>query len=126
MPRKSNDTKSPFRRKQPRVVRVTPAQARRMKDRTDHARLEALTERDIAREIADDPDTVEFTDEMLERATWMEPDRKELISVRLDQSVLKYFRASGPGVSGRINAVLRSYVNAQRARHRPRAGTKTR
>lgn len=35
------------------------------------------------------------------------PGVKELVSLRIDQDVLEYFQAEGPGWQDRINAVLR-------------------
>ena len=41
------------------------------------------------------------------------PARKKHISIRLDEDVLFWFQAQGRGYQGRINAVLRSYMNWQ-------------
>jgi uncharacterized protein (DUF4415 family) len=38
--------------------------------------------------------------------------RKAAISLRLDEDVLEWFRAQGPGYQTRINAVLRAYKEA--------------
>ena len=38
------------------------------------------------------------------------PKAKQAISIRLDQGVLAFFRATGPRYQSQINAVLRSYV----------------
>ena len=38
------------------------------------------------------------------------PVPKQAISIRLDQDVLDFFRASGPRYQSQINAVLREYV----------------
>jgi len=41
---------------------------------------------------------------------------KRLISLRIDDDVLDWFKAQGPGYQTRVNAVLRSFmVQAQRA-----------
>jgi uncharacterized protein (DUF4415 family) len=37
---------------------------------------------------------------------------KTAISLRLDEEVLAWFRAAGPGYQTRINAVLRAYMEA--------------
>jgi uncharacterized protein (DUF4415 family) len=37
---------------------------------------------------------------------------KELVSLRIDADVLKWFKASGAGYQTRINAVLRAYKDA--------------
>ncbi|HXV39678.1 MAG TPA: BrnA antitoxin family protein [Steroidobacteraceae bacterium] len=38
--------------------------------------------------------------------------RKAAISLRLDEDVLEWFKAQGPGYQTRINAVLRAYKEA--------------
>lgn len=38
--------------------------------------------------------------------------RKSAISLRLDEDVLEWFKARGPGYQTRINAVLRAYKEA--------------
>ncbi|ULO25062.1 BrnA antitoxin family protein [Methylocystis sp. SB2] len=43
------------------------------------------------------------------------PPRKQAISIRLDQDLIDYFKAQGPGYQRRINAVLRSYVKQRKA-----------
>ncbi len=40
---------------------------------------------------------------------------KKLISLRIDEDVLDYFRHTGRRYQTRINSVLRSYVNAHKA-----------
>ncbi len=44
------------------------------------------------------------------------PQRKEAISLRIDQDILAWFRDRGPGYQTRINAVLRAFVDAQQPR----------
>jgi uncharacterized protein (DUF4415 family) len=79
--------------------------------RTDFARLDATTDEDIARQIAEDPDTApEFTDAMMENAEWVMPAKKVPISFRVDPDVLTHFQEKGPGYQSRMNAVLRSYM----------------
>jgi uncharacterized protein (DUF4415 family) len=41
-------------------------------------------------------------------------DPKRQITIRLDQDVLDWFKSGGEGYQTRINAVLRSYVDAQK------------
>lgn len=41
-------------------------------------------------------------------------DLKIAVSIRLDPEVLAYFKAEGRGYQTRINAVLRSFVDAQK------------
>ena len=101
-----------------RRVRVTAAQARRLPDRTDFARLDGMTEEDIERQIREDPDAAEFTEEMLRDATWVPAEKKTPISLRVDRDVLEFFKREGHGYQSRMNAVLRSYVEHRRRRSR--------
>jgi uncharacterized protein (DUF4415 family) len=41
------------------------------------------------------------------------PKAKPLISIRIDDDILEWFKAQGPGYQTRINAVLRMYKEAQ-------------
>jgi uncharacterized protein (DUF4415 family) len=57
------------------------------------------------------------------------PERKEPISLRVDQDVLTWFREGGPGYQSRMNAVLRSYMTSmesQKKTKRPSPGKKSR
>lgn len=40
---------------------------------------------------------------------------KELISMRIDQDVIEWFKAQGPGYQTRINSVLRAFRDASAA-----------
>jgi uncharacterized protein (DUF4415 family) len=40
------------------------------------------------------------------------PSPKQPISIRVDEDVLKWFKAQGPRYQSRINAVLRAYMAA--------------
>lgn len=50
-------------------------------------------------------------------AVWVKavdfPHSKKLISLRIDEDVIEFFKHTGSRYQTRINAVLRSYVNAQ-------------
>ena len=73
-----------------------------------------MTEAEIAAtspaELADLPD--HFWDD----AVVVAPPPKEAISLRVDGDVLAWFRAQGPRYQTRMNAALRSYMNAVRRR----------
>ena len=81
----------------------------RRKGKTDWAAVDALTDEDIARAVANDPDAapidIDWSDAVL-----VMPVRKKAISIRVDEDVLDFFKRDGDGYQGRINAVLRSYV----------------
>jgi uncharacterized protein (DUF4415 family) len=48
------------------------------------------------------------------------PLRKQAISLRIDEDVLAWFRGRGPRYQSRMNAVLRSYMDAMSAGKRRR------
>jgi uncharacterized protein (DUF4415 family) len=56
------------------------------------------------------PELADLPDDFWSEATVMEPVKKRAISLRVDEDVLAWFKASGPRYQSRMNAVLRSYV----------------
>jgi uncharacterized protein (DUF4415 family) len=78
--------------------------------RTDWARVDALTDEDIERAIADDPDWAEFKDIDWAKVEVKPFVPKQAISIRLDPEVLEFFKKDGPGYQGRINTILRHYM----------------
>ncbi len=98
-------------KKKQRIVRYDP---RRHKDRTDWARVDALTDEDIARAVAEDPDAAPLLDaEWFKKARIVLPESKVAVSIRLDREVLDWFKRQGPRYQTRMNAVLRAFVKAQ-------------
>ena len=81
---------------------------------TDWKRLDALQDEDI--DLSDAP---EITPEMFAKAVVRRglkpPPTKQQITIRLDDDVLKWFRAQGDGYQTRINSLLRAYMEAHRA-----------
>jgi uncharacterized protein (DUF4415 family) len=74
-----------------------------------------LTDREIERAVAADPDAAPILDAAwFAKARRVVPRDKELISIRLDKDVLEYFRAMGPRYQTRINAVLRAYMEHEK------------
>ncbi|MGH7126670.1 MAG: BrnA antitoxin family protein [Stellaceae bacterium] len=77
--------------------------------------MRALTDEDIERAVAGDPDAAPLLD-----AAWFAsaravmPPEKEMISIRLDKDVVSYFRSLGPGYQTRINALLRALMERAR------------
>jgi uncharacterized protein (DUF4415 family) len=69
----------------------------------------------------------ELTDEMFERADLYQgcklirrgrpksDDPKQLITLRLDAAVLRWFQQSGPGYQSRIGAALKSHMTRKQA-----------
>jgi uncharacterized protein (DUF4415 family) len=104
-----------------RITRVSLKQARKMKSETDWARVDALTDEDIERAVADDPDQSFWTDEDWKNARVVWPQGKAPVTLRLDKDIIAWFKGRGRGYQTRINAVLRSFVEAQKPRDRPPA-----
>jgi len=96
-----------------RITRVTLEEAKRLKDETDYARLDAMTDDEIARAVAEDPDATPL-DVDWAKARVVLPPGKENVTLRVDRDVLAWFRARGKGFHTRINAVLRASMEAHR------------
>ena len=95
------------------ITRGSSDEAPRLKDLTDIARLDAMTDDDIARAVADDPDAPPL-DLDWTQARLSLPPGKEAVTLRLDRDVLKWLRAQGKGYQTRINQVLRAWYDAAR------------
>jgi uncharacterized protein (DUF4415 family) len=77
--------------------------------------VNALTDADIERAVAEDPDAAPILDAAwFERARRVDAPEKELISIRIDKEVLEHFRGKGPKYQTRINAVLRAFMEHDR------------
>jgi uncharacterized protein (DUF4415 family) len=98
---------------------VTRKWGDRRKGKTDWARVDKLTDEDIAKAVANDPDAapidIDWSDAVL-----IIPTRKKAISIRVDEDLLDFFKKEGDGYQRRINAVLRSYMQ-QKAKPKKRA-----
>ncbi|MDC7786151.1 BrnA antitoxin family protein [Rhodoplanes sp. TEM] len=77
--------------------------------KTDWTAVDALTDEEITEAVRADPDAVPV-DVDWSQAVLVVPPKKTAISIRLDDDVLAFFKAEGPGYQRRINAVLRSYM----------------
>jgi uncharacterized protein (DUF4415 family) len=101
-----------------RIVRYSAEEIEEMiargEDKTDWARVDAMTDEDIERAIADDPDWADFKDIDWSKAEVVIPKQKTSISIRVDEDVIDFFRAAGKGYQTRINAVLKHYVSEQK------------
>jgi uncharacterized protein (DUF4415 family) len=100
------------------IVRYTieeiEAMIARGEDKTDWARVDAMTDEDIERAMRDDPDWKDHMDIDWSKAKMVIPDRKKAISIRLDPDIIDFFQATGKGYQTRINAVLRHFVDEQK------------
>ena len=78
-------------------------------DRTDWARVDALTQEEIEASIdVEDEGVPDFSNVFVGM-----PPTKQQLTVRFDPDVIAWFKAQGPGYQTRMNAVLRSYMLAK-------------
>lgn len=81
-----------------------------MKDRTDWARIDAMTDEDI-----DYSDCPPLGENFWKNAKLILPEPKVSVGVRFDRKVVDWFKKQGPGYQSRMNAVLKTYMEAQKA-----------
>ena len=62
----------------------------------------------------EDAQTFEVDQDFWKDVRIVEPRKRTTISLRIDPDILDWFKAEGKGHLTRINAVLRSYVEAQK------------
>ena len=90
------------------------AKRARGESKTDWARVDAMTEEELERAIAEEPDddaSIDWSEFTVSGNT-----SKQGVYIRLDPDVLEHFRKGGRGYQTRINAVLRAYVEEMRKR----------
>ena len=80
-------------------------------DRSDFARIDSLTEEELEESI-DIEEEGEIDWGTIQVGL---PLLKKQLTVRLDTEVVDWFKSGGPGYQTRINAVLRSYVDAKKS-----------
>ncbi len=96
-----------------RIVRRTLKSRRRGK--TDWARVDAMSDREIENAVKSDADAAPILDKAWFRsAKLFLPERKVPISLRMDREVVEWFKARGQRYQSRMNAVLKAYVEAHR------------
>ncbi len=86
------------------IKRMSLDDIRKQKGKTDWDRLHREGDYEGEPEFAVDWSTAEV----------VTPEPKKLISLRLDADVVAFFRGQGKGYQTRMNAVLRSYMEAKR------------
>jgi uncharacterized protein (DUF4415 family) len=111
--------------KQENITRVSAAEARLMKGKTDYARLDAMTDDDIARAVASDPDAAPLDIDWDKASLVIPHTAKDVISLRVDHDVLEWLRSTGPGYQTRINQVLRAWYEAASKREKTASAART-
>jgi uncharacterized protein (DUF4415 family) len=88
----------------------------RGEDRTDWAAVAAKTEEELAADMAGDPAWDGVPADWVSRARAATGlmrrlgENKRQVTMRFDADVLEFFRSAGRGWQGRMNAVLRSFM----------------
>jgi uncharacterized protein (DUF4415 family) len=100
------------------IVEHADGRLERMKDRTDWARVKAMTDEEIEANARADPEWEGLLDLDWSKAVLVMPKRKEAISIRLDEDVLAFFKSLGTGYQTRINAVLRHFMEQTQAKRK--------
>ena len=72
------------------------------------AEIAAIREEDI-----DYSDIPELDEMFWKNAELRMPESKDRITVRIDHDVLEWLKSQGPGYQTRMNAILRTYMEAQ-------------
>jgi uncharacterized protein (DUF4415 family) len=80
------------------------------RSKTNWTRVDSLSDRDI-----DYSDIPELDKDFFKSATLVLAEPKTTVTIRLDQRVLEWFKAKGPGYQTRINALLRAYMEAHKS-----------
>ena len=93
---------------------IVPTRASVKRGKTDWARVRAMTDEEIEAAARSDPDAQLTDAEFWKGAKLVMPDRKQSVTLRLDKDVLEWFKAQGSRYQSRMNAVLRSYMQAHR------------
>jgi len=79
------------------------------KSLTDWKRIDALKDEDI-----DTSDIPPLDPELLRNARLRLPVSKAIVTIRVDADILSWLKAQGRGYQTRINAILRTYMEATR------------
>ena len=74
------------------------------------------TDAEIDIAVASDPDWAGIEAIDWTAAEVVVPAKKQAISIRLDEDLIGFFKAEGPGYQRRINAVLRGYMKQRQSR----------
>jgi uncharacterized protein (DUF4415 family) len=90
----------------------------RGESRTDWNKVDAMSDGELERLIAENEDERGFKPDWT-RARIVLPEPKRSIHLRLERDIIEFFKARGKGHITRMQAVLRAYVDAHKGECRP-------
>ena len=112
-------------RKKGNIVSYSADEIKTMVERgesqTDWARVDSKSEEELAADIASDPDWAGVPEDWFIRGQIASglmkglTENKLQVTMRFDADVVAYFKNQGRGWQGRMNAVLRSFMEQDRA-----------
>jgi uncharacterized protein (DUF4415 family) len=94
------------------ILQHADGRLERQQERTDWARLKAMSEAEIDAAAKADHDNPPLDARFFATAQPIAVPRKRRVTMMLDQDVIDYFAREGRGYQTRINAVLRRYMEA--------------
>lgn len=83
------------------------------RSRTDLKKVDAMTDTELERTIAEDDDERGLQPDWT-RAKLVLIEPKQSVHLRLEQEIIDYFKMQGKGHISRMQAVLKAYVSAHR------------
>ena len=97
--------------KREHIVRYSVEQLATMKSEADWEKARSFTQEEVERMADEDEGPLP---EGWEKTIILGvPEPKQDVHIRLDPTVLRWFKSHGPGYQTRINAVLRAFVQAR-------------
>lgn len=91
--------------------KITRTSKSHSKGKTDFERLRKMRDSNI-----DDSEIPRLRKSFWKNARLVLPEPKDRLTIRIDHDVVKWLKREGSGYQTRINAILRSYMEAQRGR----------
>jgi uncharacterized protein (DUF4415 family) len=101
-----------------KTVKYTSDELKKLKDASDWDRGAGMTDEEIEAADALDPEVAGIDDAWMDKAEVVRSPKKAVYAV-FDAYVIDYFKNSGRGYQGRMNAVLKAYVDAQLQKRTP-------
>jgi len=87
--------------------------AKRAESRTDLSRVDAISDMELERLVAEDEDERDIAPDWTQ-AKLVLPQAKQSVHLRLDGEIITFFKSQGKGHISRMQAVLKAYVDAHR------------